>query len=88
MSKLPANKYKRFVTSTFRKATFGGFCTNFDFFDTCQVDIVHTLLFWYFKLSGSSMENFYLDVEQMRTIFQPQYNGPIYLKAFGQTILL
>ena len=64
-------KYKRFVTSTFRKATFSGVFTNYDsfIFDTYEIGIVHTLLFRFFKIS-SSMENLHTEVEHLRGIFK------------------
>ena len=50
---------KRFVTSIFRKATFSGVFTNYD---TYRIGLIHTLLFWFFKIC-SSMENFHIEVE-------------------------
>ena len=62
---------KRFVTSIFRKATFSGVFTNYDSFisDTCKIGLVHTLLFRFFKIC-SSMENFHIEVELLRSIFK------------------
>ena len=62
MSKLPA------------KATFSGVFTNYDsfIFDTYKIGLVHTLLFRFFKIC-SSMENFYIAVELLRSIFK--YNN-------------
>ena len=73
MSKLPPPK-KRFVTLIFRKATFSGVFTNYDSFnfDTYKIGLVHTLLFQFFKIC-SSMENFYIEVELLRSIFK--YNN-------------
>ena len=72
MSKLPDKI--RFVTSNFRKATFSGVFTNYDsfIFDTYKIGLVHTLLFRFFKIC-SSMENFYIEVELLRSIFK--YNN-------------
>ena len=59
MSKLPA------------KATFSGVFTNYDsfIFDTYKIGLVHTLLFRFFKIC-SSMENFHIEVELLRSIFK------------------
>ena len=57
---------KRFVTSIFRKATFSGVFTNYD---TYRIGLIHTLLFWFFKIC-SSMENFHIEVELLRSIFK------------------
>ena len=64
-------KNKRFVTSIFRKATFSGVYTNYDCFilETCKTGLVHTLLFRFFKI-WSSMENFHIEVEHLRSIFK------------------
>ena len=72
MSKLPQKK--RFVTLIFRKATFSGVFTNYHsfIFDTYEIGLVHTLLFRFFKIC-SSMENFYIEVELLRSIFK--YNN-------------
>ena len=72
MSKLPQKK--RFVTLIFRKATFSGVFTNYHsfIFDTYKIGLVHTLLFRFFKIC-SSMENFYIEVELLRSIFE--YNN-------------
>ena len=60
---------KRFFTSFFRKATFSGVFTNYDSFisDTYNIGLVHTLLFRFFKIC-SSMENFRIEVELLRSI--------------------
>ena len=65
------SKNKRFVTSIFRKATFSGVFTNYDsfIFDTYKIGLVHTLLFRFFKIC-SSMENFLIEVEHLRSIFK------------------
>ena len=62
---------KRFVTSIFRKATFSGVFTNYDSFisDTYKIGLVHILLFRFFKIC-SSMENFHIEVELLRSIFK------------------
>ena len=62
---------RRFVTSIFRKATFSGLFTNYDSFisDTYKLGLVHTLLFLFFKLC-SSMENFHIEVELLKSIFK------------------
>ena len=62
---------KRFVTSIFRKATFSGVFTNYDSFisDTYKIGLVHKLLFRFFKIV-SSMENFHIKVELLRSIFK------------------
>ena len=62
---------KRFVTSIFHKATFSGVFTTYDSFisDTYKIGLVHTLLFWFFKIC-SSMENFHIEVELLRSIFK------------------
>ena len=62
---------KRFATSIFRNATFSGVFTNYHSFisDTCKIGLVHTLLFRFFK-TYSSMENFHIDVELLRSIFK------------------
>ena len=62
---------KRFVTSIFRKATFSGVFTNYDSFisDTYKIGLVHSLLFQFFKIC-SSMENFHIEVELLRSIFK------------------
>ena len=69
MSKLPDKT--RFVTSNFRKATFSGVFTNYDsfIFDTYKIGLVHILLFRFFKIC-SSMENFHIEVELLRSIFK------------------
>ena len=66
-----AQQSKRFATSIFRKAAFSGAFTNYHSFisDTCKRVLVHTLLFWFFK-TCSSMENFHIDVELLRSIFK------------------
>ena len=62
MSKLPA------------KATFSGVFTNYDsfIFDTYKIGLVHILLFRFFKIC-SSMENFHIEVELLRSIFKCNY---------------
>ena len=64
-------KYKRFVTSIFRKATFSGVFINYDsfIFYTNKIGLAHTLLFRFFKVC-SSMENFYIEVEYLRSLFK------------------
>ena len=59
---------KRFVTSIFRKATFSGVFTNYDSFisDTYKIGLVHKLLF----RICSSMGNFHIEVELLRSIFK------------------
>ena len=61
MSKLPKNKL--FVTSIFCKATFSFI------FDNYKIGLIHTLLFQFFKIY-SSMENFHIEVEHLRSIFK------------------
>ena len=67
-------KSKRFVTLIFRKATSSGVFTNYNIFifDTYKIDLVHTLLFQFFKIC-SSMENFHIEVELLRSIFKCNY---------------
>ena len=62
---------KRFVTSIFRKATFSGVFTNYDSFisDIYKIGLVRTLRFRFFKIC-SSMENFHIEVELLRSIFK------------------
>ena len=62
---------KRFANFIFRKAIFSAVFTNYDSFisDTYKIGLVHTLLFWFFKIC-SSMENFHIEVELLRSIFQ------------------
>ena len=64
-------KNKGFVTSIFRKATFSGVYTNYESFilETYKIGLVRTLLFWFFKIC-SSMENFHIEVEHLRSIFK------------------
>ena len=64
-------KNKRFVTSIFLKATFSGVFTNYDsfIFDTYKIGLVHAFLFQFFKIC-SCMENFHLEVEDLRSIFK------------------
>ena len=83
MSKLPTRQ-TRFVTFIFRKATFSGVFTNYDSFisDTCKIGLVHTLLFRFFKIC-SSMENFHIEVELLRSIFKCN-NYPV--NIIGQCI--
>ena len=61
MSKLPKNKL--FVTSIFCKATLSFI------FDNYKIGLIHTLLFQFFKIY-SSMENFHIEVEHLRSIFK------------------
>ena len=62
---------KQFVTSIFRKATFSGVFTSYDSFisDTYKIGLVHMLLFRFFKIC-SSVENFHIEVELLRSIFK------------------
>ena len=62
---------KQIVTSIFCKATFSGVFTNYDSFisDTTKISLVHTFLFRFFKIC-SSMENFHIEVELLRSIFK------------------
>ena len=62
---------KWFVTSIFCKAIFSGVFTNYDrrISDTNKIGLVHTLLFRIFKIC-SSMENFHIEVELLRSIFK------------------
>ena len=64
-------KNKRFVTSILSKATFSGVFTHYDnfIFDTCKIGLVHTLLFRFLRIC-SSMENFRIEVEQLRSILK------------------
>ena len=60
---------KRFVTSILRKATFSE-CLLIAiglFLISTKIGLVHTLLFRFFKIS-SSMENFHIEVELLRSI--------------------
>ena len=61
---------KRFVTSIFCKATFSGVFTNYHSFisDTYKIGLVHTLLLRFFKIC-SSMENFQIELQLLRSIF-------------------
>ena len=54
---------KRFLTLKFCKATFSGVFPNYNsfIFDTYKIGLVHTLLFWFFKIC-SKMENFHIEV--------------------------
>ena len=76
MSKLPAKKNKRFVTSIFHKATFSGVFTNYDsfIFDTCKIGLFsrYTLLFRFFKICFI-MKNVRIETEHLRSIFK--YNN-------------
>ena len=65
---------KWFVTTIFPKATFSGIFTNYDnfIFDTYKMGLVHTLMFRFFKIC-SSVENFHIEVELLRSIFK--YNN-------------
>ena len=69
--KITQKKNKRFVTSIFHKATFSGIFTNCDsfVFDTYKIGLVHTLLFSLLKIC-SSMENFHIEAELLRSIFK------------------
>ena len=64
-------KNKGFVTSIFRKASFSGVYTNYESFilETYKIGLVRTLLFRFFKIC-SSMENFRIEVEHLRSIFK------------------
>ena len=64
-------KNKRFVASIFCKATFSGVSTNCNsfIFDIYKIGLVHTLLFRFFKIC-SSMENFQIEIEHLRSIFK------------------
>ena len=64
-------KNKGFVTSIFRKASFSGVYTNYESFilETYKIGLVRTLLFRFFKIC-SSMENFHIEVEHLRSIFK------------------
>ena len=46
-------------------------------FDTYKIDLVHMLLFQFFKIC-SSMENFHIEVELLRSIFKCN-NYPVYI---------
>ena len=74
---------KRLVTSIFCKATFSGVFTNYDGFisDTYKIGLVHTVLFRFFKIC-SSMENFHVKVELLRSIFKCN-NYPINIMDQG-----
>ena len=62
---------KRFVTSIFRKATFSGVFTNNDSFisDSYKIGLVDTFLLRFFEIC-SSMENFHIEVELLKSIFK------------------
>ena len=64
-------KNKRIVTLIFRKATISEVYTYYDSFilETYKIGLVHTLLFRFFKIC-SSMENFHIEVEHLRSIFK------------------
>ena len=64
-------KNNRFVPSIFRKAIFSGVFTNCEsfIFDTCKIGSAHTLLLWFFKVC-SRMDNFYIEVEHLRSNFK------------------
>ena len=55
----------------FGKATFSGVFTNYDsfIFYSFKIGLVHTLLFRVFKIC-SSMENFHIEVQRLRSIFK------------------
>ena len=59
------------VTSIFHKVTFIGGFTNYDsfIFVTHKISFVHTLLLRFFKIC-SSMGNFHIEVEHLRSIFK------------------
>ena len=69
------HKNKRFVTSIFCKATFSGVFTNCNsfIFDTCKIGLVRMLDFQFLKIF-SSMENFHIEVEHLRSIFKCNNN--------------
>ena len=73
MSKLTA-KTNGLLFQTFCKAaTFSGVLNKLCFiFDSYKVGLNHKLLFRYFKIC-SNMENFHIEVEQLRCIFK--YNN-------------
>ena len=54
------------ITSIFCKATFSGVFTNYEIY---KIGLVHTLLFRFFKVC-SSMENFHIEVEHLRSILK------------------
>ena len=60
-----SGRSKGFSTSVFRKATFSGVFTNFGIF----IDLIFTLLFLCLTIS-SDMQNYYLEVQQLRQIFK------------------
>ena len=66
-----SHKNEWFVTLIFHKATFSAVFTNYDsfIFDTYKIGLVHTLLFRFFKIC-SSMENFHIEVEHLRSILK------------------
>ena len=68
---------KRFVTSIFRKATFRRVFTNCDsfIFTAYKIGLVHTLLLEIFNIC-SSMKNFHIEVEHLRSIFKCN-NNPV-----------
>lgn len=65
------SKKKRFVTSIFRKASFSGFFNKYEnfIFDSYKLGLVHTLLFWFFKICFN-MEHFHIEIEQLKSFFQ------------------
>ena len=69
------HKNKRFVTSIFCKAIFSGVFTNYNsfIFDTCKIGLVRMLDFQFLKIC-SSMENFHIEVEHLRSIFKCNSN--------------
>ena len=54
MSKLP-EKTNGLLLQIFRKATFIGVFINYDslIFDTCKIELVHSLLFYSYKICSS-----------------------------------
>ena len=67
MSKLPAKTNDLLL----RFSKISGVYTNYDSFilGTFKIGLVHTLLFRFFKIC-SSMENFHIEVEHLRSIFK------------------
>ena len=70
MLKSPA-KTNGLLLRFFHKATFSGVLSNYDsfIFDTYKIGLFHTLLFRFFKIC-SSMVNFHIEVEHLRSIFK------------------
>ena len=69
MSKLPAKTNGCYFD--FSQSTFSGVYTNYDssILETYKIGLVHTLQFRFFKIC-SSMENFHIEVEHLRSIFK------------------